>query len=338
MKLLRTFCVPLTNYCTGGCAYCIQDIRLKGIKDTDEYLHASLLRFRKLIKSIKDNFEVLNQVYYMQMHLMGGELLESPEWFQNELVDILIEEHIWDYVQVKIFTNGKNIMTAPLVLRTVKHEHLRNIEWLVHVLNYRKYSYKQLCDWYDSILPHKVFIVIITPQEFNFLNAWSDIPKEWPVPIFFNSAKGHSKEEGFNHVYPDRQKLCIHIQNKTPYVVNNQLSPNNYLLRRMRYICFELLKHGSTPISTCIPEGYSLCCGHLELPKNFKDKDKDYVCDAMRGINDETLKLEYCEDCLAPEGYLIQILYEDDFNSGEIVKVLRKIEELIPPHSIYPKE
>lgn len=337
MKLLRTFCVPLTNYCTGGCTYCIQDIRLKGIKDTDEYLHMSLLRFRKLIKSIKDNFEVLNQVYYMQMHLMGGELLESPEWFQNELVDILIEEHIWDYVQVKIFTNGKNIMTSPLVLRTVKHEHLQNIEWLVHILNYRKYSYKQLCDWYGSILPHGVFIVIITPQEFNFLDKWSDIPKEWPVPIFFNSVKEHIAGR-LNHIYPARQKLCIHIQNKTPYIVNNQLSSNNYLAGKMRYICFELLKHGSTAISTCIPGGYSLCCGHLYLPKNFKNKNKDYVCDAMRGINDETLKLEYCKDCLAPEGYLIQILYGDKFNSQEIINTLRRIEELIPPHSIFPKE
>lgn len=337
MLLQRTYCVPLTEYCTGGCYYCVQNPKFKSRKDTDEELQNSLERLHKLIKSIKENFNLLSQFYYLEMHLMGGELLEAPDWFQKELADLLIKECIWDYARVKIFSNGKNISTAPLVLHTVNHPYLRDIEWIFHVLNYRKYSYTQLLDYYKDI-PHKIFIIIVSSRDYTYLKDWIMKEKELKIPIFFSPLKDYTSENWCISA-KDTQRLCIKLQELTHWSSNVQLVPEEKLNIKMKNICFTLAKHGSTPLASCHTRAHPICCGALTYPSdkvNRSYKDTDYYCNALRGINNPEFTRDCCDQCSVPEGYLLNLLVDSKFNYLDFIHTLRRIEYEIPPHSFFP--
>ena len=144
IKLFRRYSLALSNYCKGGCDYCIQKSKYKVIKDKDSDLKDTLSRLQTFIDNTKKSYEKLCSCYDLSCSLMGGELLDAPLWFQKELIPLIQE--LSNYMYIVFFTNGISLNSSPLgdcIKELAKNNKatffIHLIYWMKHPYNYWRY-------------------------------------------------------------------------------------------------------------------------------------------------------------------------------------------------------
>lgn len=327
IKLFRRYSLALSNYCKGGCDYCIQKSKYKLIEDKDSDLKDTLSRLRTFIDNTKKSHEKLCSCYDLSCSLMGGELLDAPLWFQKELIPLVQE--LSNYMYIVFFTNGISLNSSPLgdcIKELAKNNRatffIHLIYWMKHPYNYWKRIYKEMLG------ENVQFALVIRPEEVGILSAWGDhiSPAADNIPIFINRCVGNTE---IPTVVTDLYNRIMTITNGTGS------SAFEVPISLRRKLCRYIVQHGGGTIKvidkTCALN--YICCGsdcpgHAQyLPEVYNERVNGGTLNPEDYAFIPNFPEEFCSECTNMVHYdILYKLKDPNISMGDIVEIFRKIE------------
>ena len=320
MKFPRRYSLALTQYCTGGCDYCVQEIERKNIKDTREQLERILSYVRIFISNIKKDFEKLNTCYSLSASLMGGELLDAPEWFQEKLGPLIQE--LSGYMTIYFFTNGQKLKNSVLHSYFKPLEDTGKLYYIIHLIHWDKHPYSYWLRTYSSFLKLSSFsfTLVIRHEEVMIFNDWVKRIVQTPqnVYTFANMAVSHKEIPTF---FKD---ICSLLGHKT----NVPLSTWDLPFALKKYLCRMSVQHGSgniCAIDVSCPYTTYICCGNTTKADTLKTYTEEERLNPLINCFISDMPKDYCSECNNALHFPAEFLYERNC-MYEIPRLFEKIE------------
>lgn len=327
IKLFRRYSLALTNYCKGGCDYCIQRGKPKLLKDEDSDLKDTLLRLQQFIDNTKKSYKKLCSCYDLSCSLMGGELLDAPLWFQKELIPLLQE--LSNYMDLVFFTNGISLDNSPLGDCIKELSRSNKATFFIHLIYWMKHPYSYWKRIYREMLGENVqFALVIRPEEISTLSAWGDhiSPSADNVPIFINRCVGDTEIPTSVTAIYNKIMMLSNGNGSTAFEIPHSLR---------RKICRYIVQHGGGTIKvidkTCNTNYIccgSDCLGHTQyLPEVYNERMNKGTLNPEDYAFLPNFPREFCDKCTNMVHYdILYRLKKSNISIEDIVKAFQKIE------------
>ena len=297
IKLQRRYSLALTRYCEGGCDYCCQVIKEKSCKDTEDELLSVLNKLQIFIENIKKSYEKLNKYYELSCSLMGGELTDAPQWFQDKLIPLIQE--LSNYMKIVFFTRGGRVKDNKLIRCINELSKEGKASFVIHLVHWMNHPYAYWIRYYNNYIEKGAytFTIVMRPEELPEMVQWGNAIKNSSdnVPLFVNQ-----------QITPDGISTELYtifsniIQKTQPLGCGENIHDVPFELRKR--LCHYISQHGGGTVNTidvtCDID--YLCCGQPRgelLPKRFLNHTPEDRLNPELHTFDSDFSIEICKNC-----------------------------------------